>query len=1026
MNLTELQDLLAFTQALLAADREGVLQDHRLPSSIAVLSHTLLRALAKASDQDDVADLLLLASGKEGRRLLRQAIEGDLFAVLCTLEMNKPLYDACQKLLNYVTHKPEQRAALEMQMQIDVSSGTAQNVHQTQIQHVENYHPASRDTQKERQQQAFLTYLRRILSECNILALGQLDANDAEQRPMELSHVYIGLNTTAVLETESFQPRLINERSGRPITAIESFSMAPKRRLILLGPPGSGKSTFVTHLSFCLAGAELAAHTASNDDSQARWVAQLAGWTHGAAVPIRIVLRDFATFLSSTTSQRGSVRLVLEFLRTNFVEAGCIDGFPIVEDLIQTGGVVLLLDGLDEVVGETALTIVGECINGIVLSYPKCPILITCRTIDYEIEIKRHVNGFSVRVLAELTNKQINRFVTHWYRALADGGRRTVQQAAEHARALARALAARPDLMGLARNPLLLTVMALVHANKGRLPDSRTLLYYECIELLLLRWRQSKGEHDVLTRLGLSQFRGSDLLALMARLGFSAQSLSNRSPEEASHPAELRAAEVIQILADGFAPYDEENKYSLASILLRALNRGNGLLLQRGPDVYAFPHRTFQEFLAGYHLLGQRDYLKLCIDRAKLTYWHEVLLLMTGYQILASRDFEKPLVLAEKLLARAPHEQVLAGEILILIGRERAQEYDVALLTPGHIWEKAYLKLLELASSGSAIDASLRVRAGRSAGILSYGVLQASSQPQSAPLFSDKRIPFSVLNLPSQNDDWWLPAVGQYWCSIEASGFWVGDDTEVGMLRQEYMPYDYEIGRFPITNAEFARFIVDLGYSNSRWWSESGLRHIYQSKWRYPRYFDDQSFNNATQAVVGISWYEAQAYCAWLTQMGLDHGWLEKGDVIRLPTALEWQRAARHTDKRRYPWGDRSPTFEDANYQMNRIGSPSPIGCFPGGTAMCGAEDMVGNVWEWTATPYNAPSAPLPAHDMQPHHVVLLMGSAFYEEKERLACGVRRWDVPFSENHYVGFRVVLIHSSSVYPIDLGPTSVDER
>jgi formylglycine-generating enzyme required for sulfatase activity len=70
-----------------------------------------------------------------------------------------------------------------------------------------------------------------------------------------------------------------------------------------------------------------------------------------------------------------------------------------------------------------------------------------------------------------------------------------------------------------------------------------------------------------------------------------------------------------------------------------------------------------------------------------------------------------------------------------------------------------------------------------------------------------------------------------------------------------------------------------------------------------PRYWDDIRFNNPAQPVVGVSWYEAAAYCRWLTAQGHTQGWLPAEQEIRLPTSLEWERAARHTDQRPYPWG---------------------------------------------------------------------------------------------------------------------------
>ena len=101
-------------------------------------------------------------------------------------------------------------------------------------------------------------------------------------------------------------------------------------------------------------------------------------------------------------------------------------------------------------------------------------------------------------------------------------------------------------MQALAGLPLLLTVMALVHTNRGTLPDARALLYEECIDILLLRWRQQQGE-DLLTRLELPQFRTSDLLALMARLGFAAHEQSARTEQDESRPADLEERDIMAL-----------------------------------------------------------------------------------------------------------------------------------------------------------------------------------------------------------------------------------------------------------------------------------------------------------------------------------------------------------------------------------------------------------------------------------------------------------------------------------------------
>ena len=103
--------------------------------------------------------------------------------------------------------------------------------------------------------------------------------------------------------------------------------------------------------------------------------------------------------------------------------------------------------------------------------------------------------------------------------------------------------------------------------------------------------------------------------------------------------------------------------------------------------------------------------------------------------------------------------------------------------------------------------------------------------------------------------------------------------------------------------------------------------------------------------VVGVSWYEALAFTRWLTDTLREAGQLEKTWGIRLPSELEWERAARGPDGIIYPWGNEEITPDRANYRESGVGTTTAVGCFPQGRSLThGLEDAGGNVWEWTRT----------------------------------------------------------------------------
>lgn len=142
---------------------------------------------------------------------------------------------------------------------------------------------------------------------------------------------------------------------------------------------------------------------------------------------------------------------------------------------------------------------------------------------------------------------------------------------------------------------------------------------------------------------------------------------------------------------------------------------------------------------------------------------------------------------------------------------------------------------------------------------------------------------------------------------------------------------------YPVTNARFRRFLADGGYDERAWWSEDGWAWKRRDDIRLPAQWQVPGWDGPDQPVCGISWYEADAYARWAGR--------------RLPTDAEWERAARGTDGRRYPWGDDWPTPDRANFDA-RIGRTTPVGLYRDGVSPCGCYDMAGNVNNWTSDWY--------------------------------------------------------------------------
>jgi formylglycine-generating enzyme required for sulfatase activity len=235
----------------------------------------------------------------------------------------------------------------------------------------------------------------------------------------------------------------------------------------------------------------------------------------------------------------------------------------------------------------------------------------------------------------------------------------------------------------------------------------------------------------------------------------------------------------------------------------------------------------------------------------------------------------------------------------------------------------------------------------------------------------------------------------------------------------------YLVSRYLVTNRQFQAFEDDKeGYRNDRWWTEAG------KEWRSPtrgRAHSGGHFDLCNHPVVDITWYEAVAFCRWLDDKLSLLGpkfqiWskdriqcvdLESGAWhIRLPTEAEWEKAARGTDGREYPWvGEFDPSR--CNTDEAHVGSTSAVGVFPKGDSPYGCADMAGNVWEWCSSRWaedykNYDKGAEERENLEGASPRVLRGGSWDNHQDLARCAYRYWNGP--DNRYFdrfGFRVVL-------------------
>jgi predicted NACHT family NTPase len=491
---------------------------------------------------------------------------------------------------------------------------------------------------------AYLNHLFESVSQLQLSGIDPKTASDAEAR-LNLGAVYTALLTLSAEDHEAIQKgrredieRLMERGENRRASALEELNR--HNRLVLLGDPGSGKTTFVNFVAMCLAGetlqhkdANLAVLTAplpQEDDPRRNRdeKPKPQPWEHGPLLPLRVILRDFAARGLPPVGEKASAKTLWQFIVSE-LDAWALHEFekPLAQELLQKGG-LLLLDGLDEVPeADQRRTQIKQAVEGFAASFPKCRILVTSRTYAYQRQDWR-LNGFSESVLAAFSRGQIRNFVERWYAHIAVLRRMGSDDAQGRAELLKRAIFNSTQLMGLAERPLLLTLMASLHAWRGgTLPEKREELYADAVDLLLDWWESPKAVRNargelVVRQPSLAEWLKVDRAKVRALLEDLAYQAHARQ-QETTGTADIPEGDLVSGLMRLSQNPDVNPRQLVDYLSLRA-----GLLIPRGVGVYTFPHRTFQEYLAACYLTDH-DYPEKVAELACADFnrWREVALL---------------------------------------------------------------------------------------------------------------------------------------------------------------------------------------------------------------------------------------------------------------------------------------------------------------------------------------------------------------------------------------------------------------
>ncbi len=244
-------------------------------------------------------------------------------------------------------------------------------------------------------------------------------------------------------------------------------------------------------------------------------------------------------------------------------------------------------------------------------------------------------------------------------------------------------------------------------------------------------------------------------------------------------------------------------------------------------------------------------------------------------------------------------------------------------------------------------------------------------------------------------------AGGQAWLSGEGKL-----DTETdSQLRNVYHSFSRDVEAW-IAKTKQTQALDDAEADTYRYvaanWSEDQFVQAYAEQIlgeqrREPYYWHDSRFNQPIQPVVGVNWYEAMAYAAWLSRV------TEKR--YRLPTEAEWEWAARR-NRYRYPWGDVWDS-DRCNWRGSGLNRPNPVGVYSLAATEDGLHELAGNVYEWTVSLFR-PYPYLPDDgraEVDVDGLRVVRGGSWYTDKDTVRCAYRIWNNPRLRLNFSGFRL---------------------
>jgi formylglycine-generating enzyme required for sulfatase activity len=800
-------------------------------------------------------------------------------------------------------------------------------------------------------------YIDWLKSDCASVEL--LGLRLRQGQAVKLNNVYVPLTTLALPADEprgKSRAEVGTRADDKPTLLLDRVG---RESLYVTGAPGTGKSTFCRWLAWLACeGAVPAPEVDGPDDLRESLPAALVG-----RLPLLVPLRAFWHRLPDRPHLSGAE---CERALAAWLHEGKSPGLSadLVAAHLAQGTALLILDGVDEVPAERRASLIGA------LADRRQPwigsgnrLLVTSRPYGLSENEMRRL-GLPHAPIQPLLDPLQVLLVRRWFRILLDDEGKADATAQD----LLTQVRSQTWLSPLMANPLLLTAMCIVFGDGRRLPEDKHELYDRVVDTVL--------HSRIADRPGQQITRGQ-----LSVVAYGMHTGDGLGEVRATPQAEATDNEIDRMLRayQRRSGWTEDEKRGVEEAR-DALLSETGLLLPRDEHRAAFFHLSFQEFLAAQRFAEvESDALREAIaSRAVVPEWRNTLSFVVGNILATSTTPERAVKLVKGLI-----EQHGDNEGVALVAADAVE-----------IFSRRRIRL--------PADIEDRLR---------QTLTGAMRGPSPARLRCDGGMALGKIGDPRFRSDAWLlpddPMLG--FVEVPAGPFTMGSDKNADAWDNELPQHPvtlpaFYIAKWPVTVAQFRAFVEAPDNDGFTLEDMDCLRGV------------------PNHPVVSVSWHEALAYSRWLTRKlrewegtpeplrTLLNGASTPPWSVTLPSEAEWEKAARGTDVRIYPWGAEADPNR-ANYSATGVGGTSAVGCFPGGASPYGVEDLSGNVWEWTRSlwdkyPY-VPGESREALNADDGLARVVRGGAFYSGGRFVRSAIRFRYTPDYRFMSVGCRLVV-------------------